>query len=293
MRKQFFENNKVLTINLFYYLSLIPILAFTSYKNGFLLASGGLINKIYSFQYLFIPIAIITVTYILELIYYKFIKKEKDNRNILNSSLPLFNTLCYLVTGPNTNILIIISILFITYIISKIINTNNVALYKIILFITLTIIGINNNANLLQIKYDMTYNLKDTFIGFGIGEIGSTSLFVLISYIILLFNEYYKKDIPIYIIISYLLTSLIIIWTENLTFNNLLINTLNSSIILISVYIATISTSSPITKKSKLIYGITIGIISSICINIFKFELGIYIYLFIYSIILLILNKKK
>ena len=66
MNKKLFENNKILTSNLIWFISLLPLLMFASYKNGFLLVSGGFISLIKAFYYLYIPILIIVFSYLFE-----------------------------------------------------------------------------------------------------------------------------------------------------------------------------------------------------------------------------------
>ena len=292
MNKKFFENNKVLTSNLIWFIALLPVVMFSTYKNGFLLVSGGHISLLRAFYYLYVPLLIIIFSYLFEFVFYKFFKKEKTNRNIVNSTLPLYNVLCFLVTGPNDKVYIVLGILFMVCLLSKTVKFNYIALFKIIIFIILSIYGGVNNANILQSTYNNEFGIIDTIVGFGISEIGYTTLFAFCSYLILCFDNSYKKDIPIICMFSYLLFGLFCCYLNMYNLNDFVLNSLNSGIVFIFVFIASATLYSPVTFRQKLIYGISLGVGSVLFINTIKFNLLIYIFVFVYSIILAIVNRK-
>ena len=68
--------NKIFGINLLYVISLLPIIIFSYYKNGYLVYDSGNMNLFLSLQYLIIPIIIIILSYVFENYYYLCIKKE-------------------------------------------------------------------------------------------------------------------------------------------------------------------------------------------------------------------------
>ena len=51
MKKGFFKKNKIFGINLLYVISLLPIIIFYYYKNGYLVYDSGNMNLFLSLQY--------------------------------------------------------------------------------------------------------------------------------------------------------------------------------------------------------------------------------------------------
>ncbi len=299
MKKGFVKKNKIFGINMFYILSLLPVIIFSFYKNGILAYKGGAINLFLATQYLVIPIIIIILSYVFEAYYYLGYKKEKDTNNVINSLVPYINTLCYLLCGPATRLYISIPIIVVLDIAMKFIDNkftvNRVCLFKCILFGLLILIGKSSNMN----YYEMTLGSNDLslgalFIGKGIGEIGVTStLCALIGFVVLLFNTYYKKDIPIVCFICYVLVSVLLYFANVVNFNELMVNTFNSGVIFAFVFVASLSNGTPVVRSGRLIYSILVGIICGIMVHLVDFYVGIYFAILVLSLISPILNKVK
>lgn len=292
MNKSFFENNKVLTSNLIWFISLLPILMFTSYKNGFLLVSGGFLKLINSFYYLYVPVLIIIFSYLFEFLYLKIFKKKNIGNKVVNSSLPLFNVICFLTIGPNVSIYIIIGILFFVSLFSKIVKINYVSLFKLLVFLILMFYSNISDANVLQSTFNNEFNYLDLFIGFGISDLGNSMLFIFCGYLILCFDKTYKKDISIISLLVYILFSLFLCYINIFSLGSFVINTLNSSLLFILVYVASLSLYSPVTFKQRIIYSVLIGIVASFAINILNMVIILYLFIFLYSIYLCVFNKK-
>lgn len=299
MEKGFFKKNKILGINLSYILSIIPVIIYGFYKNGILVASHGYISWFLATQYIVIPIIIIILSYVFETYYYLGIKKEKNNHSIINSIVPYINALCYLVCGPTNYLWLTMPLIIVIDVLLKFldnkISLNQVALFKCILFGVLTIMGLTNNANLYEASLNSTaFSNMDLFIGKGIGEIGTTSsICALIGYMILLFNSYYKKEIPICCFIGYGVVSIIMYFVGGLGLNELIVNTFTSGFIFTSIFVASISTSTPVVKSGRVIYALLVGVLSAVTINILHFNIGIYIVILVCSLITPLLNKFK
>lgn len=299
MKKGFFKKNKIFGINLLYVISLLPIIIFSYYKNGYLVYDSGNMNLFLSLQYLIIPIIIIILSYVFENYYYLCIKKEKNSNSVVNSIVPYINALCYLVCGPNDKLWLTIPLIIVLDVLMKFldskVNFNRVALFKCLLFGILTLMGIYNNSNLYELTLNSELNdLADLFIGKGIGEIGTTStLCALIGFIILLFNSYYKKDVPIMCVIGYVLVSAIIYFVGGIKFNELLINTLTSGFMFAAVFVASLSTATPVVRSGRIIYGLLIGVLSAITVNILNFNVGIYVVILIISLLVPLFNRFK
>ncbi|HAB66621.1 MAG TPA: hypothetical protein DCE23_04570 [Firmicutes bacterium] len=299
MENKFLEKNKVLGINLIYLVSIIPIIIYGFIKNGIIVAKNGYINWFSATKYLIIPIIIVLLSYVFETYYYLIIKKDEDMHNIYNSLSPYANVLCYLVCGPTNYLWLTIPLIIIIDIILKFIDSkitiNQVALFKCILFALLSIMALESNANAYENSLiEVTSKPIDLFLGQGIGEIGTTSsLLAIIGFIILLFNKYYKKEIPIYSIISYIIVSIIIYFASAMKFNDILVNTFGSGFFFIAIFAASISTATPVVKSGRILYAIIFGTISSIIINIAKFNIGVYILILVLSLLSPLFNKFK
>lgn len=299
MKNGFVKKNKIFGINMLYLLSILPIIIFSLYKNGFLAYKAGIMSIFLSIQYIIVPIIIIVLSYVFESYYYLIVKKDDNNDNVVNSIVPYINTLCYLVCGPLDKLYICIPLIIVIDVIMKFLDTkisvNRVALFKCLLFGVLTAFGLYNDANLNQVVSGSSDNgLMSLFIGNGIGEIGTTStLFALIGYVILLFNKYYKKDIPVICLIGYMLFSLILYFAGTVTFTQLLTNTFNSGFIFICVFVASLSVSTPVVRSGRVIYALVVGILSSMFINLVEFNVGVYFVILIVGLVTPLLNKFK
>ena len=293
------HRNKVYDINTCYLLCLLPLIIFSYYKNGYLVYKANCLSFFSSLEYLVIPIIIVIISYIFEVYYYIGIKKDRNYNNVINSLSPYANLLCYLVCGPSDYLYIIIPLIFIIDIFIKCINNkftiNRVVLFKCILFIILIALGLYNNANAYEkILNIYSFNNVDSFLGLIVGEIGVVSnILIIISFIVLLFNKYYKKDIAITAFIVYLLFGLFFIIMNSIGLNEFIANTLNSGIIFIIVYVLTLSDASPVLRSGRIIYAILFSILAAIFVNIFKIYIGLYFIVLVLSIISPLINKLK
>ena len=78
-----------------------------------------------------------------------------------------------------------------------------------------------------------------------------------------------------------------------LSYYDLVANTFNSGFIFASIFVASLSTATPVVRSGRLFYGILIGALSALSVNIFHFNIGIYIIILILSLITPLLNKFK
>lgn len=299
METGFFKKNKIMGINALYILSIIPIMLFAFYKNGIVVWQKGNISFFLATQYLVIPIIIILLSYAFETYYYMGIKKETNNHSVLNSIAPYVNALCYLVCGPTDYLwltvpLIIVSDLLLKFIDHKV-SINQVALFKCILFIILSVMGIYNNANFYEQDLVSTAATSTSlFIGNGIGEIGTTSsLCAIIGFAILLFNNYYKKDIPIICFVSYAIVSLIVYFAGAASFNEILINTFDSGFLFACIFVVSLSNSTPVVKGGRVIYSLLVGILCAVMVNAIHFNVGIYFSILVVSLLTPLFNKLR
>lgn len=299
MKNDFVKKNKILGINMFYILSLVPIILFSYYKNGFLVYKAGYFGFLKSTEYLIVPIVVVVLSYVFEAYYYLLVKKEDDNNNVVNSIVPFINLLCYLVAPPSAKLYVTIPLIILLDVIMKFLDNkltvNRVALFNVILFFILSALHMGSYLNPYEASLKVVENdPTKLFLGMGVGGIGVTSsLFALVGYFTLLFNKYYKKDIPVVSLIAYFLVSILLYFGHVLTFNELLVNTFNSGVIFAMVFVASLTNATPMVKSGRIIYAVIVGIISGIMVNLVKWNMGIYVGILVMSIISPLLNKFK
>jgi len=299
MKKDFFSNNKILfKINLLYLIALIPIIIFSYLKNGLAVYQAHKISFFGSLQYLCIPILIVILVYCLEILWFVYIKKDKDFDDVINSSVPLICCLCYLVSGPRDSLFITVPLIVVTMFITKFlkkVSINQVALFNVVLYGILYALGLANNANFLEASQATNYSLMQSFIGYGVGAIGVTSgLLGIIGYIILLFNPYYKKSIPLYCIVFYfVIAGTMAVFKADVTITDVLVGMFNNGIIFASVFVAALSIYSPMMSSGKLAYGMLFGLIAGILVAIGLGGVSPYIAILFASIVTPLLDRIK
>jgi Na+-translocating ferredoxin:NAD+ oxidoreductase RnfD subunit len=298
MKKGFLKSNKIFKINLLYILSLIPVIGFAYYKNGYLVAKNGFMPFYVSLQYIIIPIVILLLSYVFETYYYTVIKKEEDLHSVYNSIAPYALVLCYLVCAPMHKLYITIPLMVIVDVLLKFVDNklalNQVALFKCILFGVMFALGVKGFENLYEATIDAVEAPKQLFLGMGVGEIGVTStLCALIGFIILAFNSYYKKDVPIVVVLGYAIVAVLLYFVGKVTFNDLLVNTFSSGFAFIAIYVASISNATPVVRSGRVVYSLLVGIAACIFINVVHFNLGVYITILVLSLLNPLFNKFK
>lgn len=267
-----------------YYFALIPLLLFGLYKNGILLYQADLI----SFKDLFVPVIFYVVSVIVGLLL-SFIVKENPKYNIL------ICLICAASISINSNILIYAILLFVVLFIVHYLAShthltfNSVSLVRLFLLLSLFF----NSYSYLNIGEKLNkfnYNLFDIFLGHGPGGLASTSLFFLIiSFIILALNKYYKKIIALSSSLVYLALGFIYILISH---NNSFLPALfNGTIYFSFIFIAADINISPYSNKGMFYYGLLIGILTfvlGIVLNIYEAS---YISIFCMSLFIPFINK--
>ncbi len=147
-----------------------------------------------------------------------------------------------------------------------------------------------NYANLLEDSHLFVYSYLDGIFGNHVnGLFTSNTLFLLVSFLFLYFDEYYKKEIPLYSYGIYLLTLLFYaILKREMAF--LLENMLSSSILFALIFLATLSPFSPYSKKRIFFYSCLIGISILPFSLMTNFYEGVYFSLILANLCLIVLN---
>lgn len=246
---------------------LIPVVIFSWYKFGYLDYSKNLVSLVSSFKVGWLLLINIIITCFIQFL-------VKDKYPYYYYEIVLLTLLLPIRIPYFIDILVVL----IYNILRKHLNNyhfNSVAIFKLIITLILMVMGKNNYLSLYQEQVASIYKTSDLVWGASIGSIGSTNLVVLIlSYLLLCNVDIYKKDIPWYALIGYSLTLGIYGFINN-SIIDLIKLTLNSTVIFSFIFISTINISSPIGKKLKRIYGLLVGIISFIFLQINPYDAAV------------------
>lgn len=248
-------------------LILIPIIGFSLYKYGYLDYSKGLVSIITSFKVLWLLLINIILTFLSS----AFLKDNYPYRYYETIILTL------LLPSRIPYIVDIVGVLIYNLNRKYLYNNrlNNIAISKLLITVFLMALNKNNYLSLYQEQVNSLYTISDLLWGASIGSIGSNNLIILIlSYLLLSNISIYKKDIPGYAFLSYILT----LGIYGLINNNLIALmklTLNSTVLFSIIFVSSINISSPVGKKLRRIYGILVGILSFIFLTINPYDAGV------------------
>lgn len=263
------SDNSIKKITLTYIISLLPLILFGFYKNGISLYIKKYVNILEMFKPLIIILLGFIIGVLVNIIYEKKINKNKDNiKDILFSSLhPIYGILIGCISSINTNIILFSLVTFIVLLISKFTkNTkiNYITLTSLIIFFIMNIFGKFSFLNAYEVSNNFNMNTIDYLFGKGNGGIVTTNILLLItSYIILYNSNIYKRNIPIYSFISFLLLTIIYCFIKN-DIGNIMNMLFTNGILFSFVYIASEPNSSSYTRLGSTIYGIIVGVLSFI-----------------------------
>lgn len=219
-----------------------------------------LVKLVYNIETIITLLVTIITFYLGEYLVYYLRKKKKTIKNLTQESFTLYSgLLIYLFTPLSTPIYITIILTTLASILKVLLG--GFGKYKLnpyipSILIMMLIQGYYSINPLILVEEKLsTYIILLNIIAIG-------SLMYLI----------YNNSIKYKITISHLLTTIILISIISIKSQTLglnLITLINSGIILISIYLASDSITTPVTPKGQIIYGISLGIISVLLINIF------------------------
>ncbi len=266
-----------------YYLIFVFLIGFGYYKNGFVPYLNNY-NTFGQMLYVFIlPIG----CFLLGSLFDVFFK----NKDLFNSK---FYSLLFIMLIPlQSNFFLVLGILVLLLSIynflslKKIDNkTNIIVLAKLLLVFFLILFKSYDYQNRLEISGLFQYSLLDSLIGYNVGCCYSTSVLILIlGVIILLFDEYYKKEIPLYSYGFYLLTLFLYAFFKQ-DMKIILVNMFSSSILFGIIFVGTLSNFTPCTKKKKFLYSLILGFSILPFSLLVNFNEGVYISIVLANFIL-------
>ena len=193
----------------------------------------------------------------------------------------------------NTNIFIYPILLFVSLFITSFLEEkkefNIISLSHLFLVLALFLYSYSY-LNVAEKIGAFNYNYFDLFLGYGVGGIASSSfLFIIIAFIILLFNPFYKKMIPIMSSLSFMAVLLcFFIFTHNYSYLEI---ALNGSAYFAFVFVATYFYATPLSKKGMIYYGISIGITTALLSTFLPIYEAPFICIFIISCFALLFDR--
>lgn len=265
-----------------YYIALIPLLLFGLYKNGIMLYQ----NDFISFGDLFIPLYFYFISIFIGLIV-ALIRKDSKKEWML-VALILSCTV-----SINTSLVLYPLVLFVSLFISSYLKDkysfNFVSLTRVILLLALFVQSYSY-LNVAEKIEAFNYSLFDSFWGYGVSGIANGSLFcLLIGFIFLAFNRFYKRVIPIMASISFVLIFLVMfLVTKNTTY---LESILNGTVYFAFVFVAADIMVSPDTKWGMALYGVVIGLLTGILCLFLPLDEAPYLSIFFTSLAIPLFNK--
>ena len=263
------SNNSIAKMSLIYFISLLPLIAYGFYKNGIFLYLKGYTNLIGLFKPLFMTASGGLIGAIVNVIYEKLIsKKESGIKEALFSSFHItYGLLIASLISINVNIFLFIIITFVLLLTSKFIknkNINIVALTSLIIILLSYLFSKYTYLNAYEQNTILKLNAVDYLFGRGSGGINTTCVALIILSLLLLWtSNIYKRDIPIYSFITFLL--LIVgycIYKNNIA--NIFSILFTNGTLFAFTFVATDPLSSSYTKNGKIIYSMLIGLLTFI-----------------------------
>lgn len=262
---------------------LIPLILYGFYKNGILPFLNQDITLIPLLRPLFFPI----IGYGIGLIVDYIVWWQGDQKKIW-TNCPLYGVLITMTLPLNANLFLVAllllgSLLGFRYLEKTKWKVSNLLTTKIIFILLFSILAKVSFMNATETNQTIVYSLLDTFFGRSIGGIASTSIFwMMIAFFFLSFDYYYKKEIPIYTIITFILLSLLFEMISPT--GDFLKFILNPSFFFACIFFATEMSSSPYTPTGKRVYGIVIGTLGFLITRYYNPQDGIYLSIFLTSL---------
>ncbi len=271
------------------YLAFFLFIAFGWYKNALV----PYLNGYYSFSHLFYillyPLSGLAIGALFDTLFKN--KMPYDNK--------FYGLLFSLIVPISTNIflflLILTLLLFLNtlWISKKDLDLHFIVLGKLLLVAFLWGIGKYYYANLLEESHLFVYSYLDHLFGhIESGLFTSSAILILGSFLLLVFDPYYKKEIPFYGYGVYLLTLVLFsIYKGNMNF--LLAHMFSPDVLFLLVILAPLSNFSPYSKKRIAIYSIFVGFLILPFSLLTNFYEGAYFSLILANLLLICLNSLQ
>lgn len=276
-----------LTQKLYFFLFLF--ISYGWYKNAWLPYSNGFYPISHLFLILMYPVCGFGIGLLFDLVF--------KNKNPFNNRF--YGLLFSLIVPISTNICIfLVSVTILLFLNTFLISRKDLDLHFIVLG-KLLLVGVlyylqqYNYSNLLEESHLFVYSYIDGIIGNNVSAIFTSSVLItILSLILLCFDMYYKKEIPLYSYGVYLLTLVFYgFWKSDMAF--ILNHIFSSTVLFVLVFLAPLSSFSPYSKKRIFFYSVLLGLLIlpfSLLTNFFE---GVYISTLLVNFILIFLNAVQ
>ena len=237
------EETNIKKIISYLYISIIHLLIFGLYKNGI---------KGYDGIYILHPLILDLVGFASGALVSIILEKKKP----LTSFYPFYGLLSASLVFPNTSIIVLGLICFISLFIYKKINKNNV---NIVCVIALIVILISNFYETSYLNLVINSNTNLDGLDYLLGK-GSAGLNASCTLLYLSTKDFYKKEIPLYSFLIY--SILMVIYLSFIgDINSLFVRLLSNGTIFSLVFVSTMGTTSSYTKRGRICYALILGIL--------------------------------
>ncbi len=255
------------TISFKILLSLIPLILAGFYKNGLKLYLNDLVNIFGLFKPLVFTILGFIIGSLVNIIYMYLIKKDKDKllEMIFSSFHPLYGVIIASIISINTNIFLFLIITFIILFLTKFIKEakfNIMAFTSLLIILIFNLTGTFTFLNIYESTTVLNLNTLDYLLGMGSGGVNTSFvLFLLISFIMLSKEDFYKKSIALFSILVFSVMMIIYCAYTN-QIGIVLENIFANGILFSYIYVAPETLSSSYTKKGQIIFGFLVGFLT-------------------------------
>lgn len=149
-------------------------------------------------------------------------------------------------------------------------------LFKICTILLFAVLLQGNYENSVESSVSYAYGSLDLFLGRAVGNVGTTSILLLLGcFAVFCTDFYYKKEIPILSIVSY---AVLVLFYSILTSSTMLIlDLLNSHVWVVAIFFAPLNKYSPVLKKEQYGYAIILGICCFLFSKFFHLTNGAYV----------------
>ena len=272
------------------FIALVPFLFYGWYKNGIL----PFLSKDIAWFQMFRPLLFPIVGFFIGLCSDYLMKHMKEKKRVLTLHA-LYGMLLFMTIPLQANLFLVGIFVLLAFCLFSVLektkwSINTLLATKGLLILILTFICKVSYANATESTNVVFYSLIYIFFGRSVGGVASTSIFfMIIAYLFLTFDFFYKKRIPIYTFLSFTFLALIL---ELITpTGNLMKFLLNPAIFFASIFFASEITSSPYTETGCVIYGVINGLLGCFLSRFFSFQEGIYLSILLNSLFVPVIDR--
>lgn len=282
------KNNKELNID--YLVVLLPLVIYGFYKNYFIVYNRGLITLFDVIKQIVIFLLVIAIAILIPILV-NILQKKKWNEGILRDyTIPLV-IIFFLIMPVKYNKFIFLIILAVFVCLNNFLKVNKFSFNRIAFLEVLTLIILKQLGGIAyesvyESTKELSFTLFDSFFGRSVMNFGTTNIFlILCCFAYLTYRCYYKKEIPLIIIGTYLLSGVGINFLMHKDIFSIFSTLITTNILFSTIFVATIPFYSPYTKEGTIIYSILIGILTSIFSIYFSLNEAIFVIIFIVSLL--------